>query len=160
LDGIKVLNLAGGDEFAADIEAFSAPKELHAATGVTSIGSGLFATQQPRKSFDLSYRTLLGDDLNALGTLGYKIHLVYNALASPSDVDNTTVADDAEPSTQSWAITTKAVRNPGLRPTAHFVVNTIGANPYAVEALEAALYGSDYYNPYMPSVSELIAMFS
>lgn len=159
VDGYKYANVAASEEFQATIEAFSAPKEFGVCDGVVEVYSGLFATQQRRRSFGLSYRTKIGNDVDGLDH-GYKIHLVYNALAAPSERNNQTVKDTAEPTTLSWAITTRAPQVAALKPTAHFVIDSTKTDPSVLAELEDILYGTVSTDPVFPSPEELIELFS
>lgn len=158
LDGIKYLNLAASEEFVATINAFNSPPEFGVCDGIAAVHTGLFATQQPRRPFGLSYRTMIGNDLNA--EVGYKIHLVYNALAAPSERPNSTMNNSPEPATLSWGITTLPPSVTGFKPTAHFVVDSRYADSGALADLEDILYGSTEDDAALPTVDELIALFA
>ena len=158
LDGFKYLNLATAEEFEATIDAYSAPDEFDNCDGTASIHNGLFITQQKRESFGLSYRTRIGNDVDGTDH-GYKIHLVYNALASPSSRSNSTLNDSTSPITFSWAITTAPPTITGFKPSAHFVIDSRKTDPLVLESVEAILYGDSVGNSRLPDVDELIALF-
>lgn len=159
LDGVKYLNLSSSEEFEATINAFYSPPEFDACDGALAIASGLFATNQPRKPFGLCYRTLIGNDTD--GTYhSYKIHLIYNALAVPTQRSNKTLAGNIEAATLSWGISTKPLLIPGAAPSAHLVVDTSKAYPQVVAILEDILYGSESANPRIPSPEELFDIFA
>lgn len=157
LDGFKYLNLATSEEFAATIEAFSAPDEFDKCDGTASIHNGLFLTQQKRESFGLSYRTRIGNDVDGTDH-GYKIHLVYNALASPSSRSNSTLNDSPSPITFSWGITTAPPTISGYKPSAHFVIDSRKTPAMLLRQVEDILYGSPTTSPRLPSVSELMTL--
>ena len=157
-DGIKYLNISSKEEFEATINAFTAPKEFGPCDGVGAMQNGLFATQQPRKSFSLSYRTLIGNDVDGQEH-GYKIHLVYNALAGPSERSNSTLGDSVEPNSLSWKVTTLPPSMSGRKPTAHFVIDTRYTPPLVLKAIEDILYGSNSGEARIPSVAELFDIF-
>lgn len=159
IDGVKYLHLSSNEEYAATINAFSSPPEFGPCDGTQSIQNGLFATQQPRIPFGLSYRTKLGNDLDG-SDHAYKIHMVYNALAAPSSRSNNSMNDAPDPISFSWAIETLPPAITGYKPTAHFVVDSRYADTSALEDLEDVLYGSDALQATLPTVSELIAIFS
>lgn len=154
LDGEKYLNLAGAEEYEATLTAFYTPVEFDPCDGITALQPGLFATQQPRLSFGLCYRTRIGNDLEG-PERGYKIHLVYNALALPSTRDF--VVDDAAPF--SWKLTTTPVDVPGARPSAHLVVDSTLVDPAVLSALEDILYGTDEQIARLPLPLEVITLF-
>ena len=62
-DDIKYLNLRSTEEFGATIEAYTYPKEFEECDGSAELAAGVTIGQQPRKSFGLSYRTALGNDV-------------------------------------------------------------------------------------------------
>lgn len=159
LDGIKFLNISSAEEFEATIEAFSSPPEFGPCDGISSVRNGLFVTQQPRKPFSLSYRTKIGNDVEG-SDHGYKIHLVYNALAAPSDRNNQTIGDSAEPSTLSWHITTLPPTSTGYKPTAHMVVDSRFTEDAVLASVEDILYGNDAGVARLPTQSELMDIFS
>lgn len=157
-DGEKYANVSSAEEFEATLEAFSSPPEFSAADGTTTLHAGLFATQQARQSFGLAYRTRMGNDTNGLEH-GYKIHLVYGALAGPSERSNQTLTDSSEAMTLSWPITAMPVRTPGIKPTAHLVIDSTKSDRDMLAVLEGYLYGSVGIEPRLPSQSEVIALF-
>jgi hypothetical protein len=157
IDGIKYARTMESEEFEATLEAFSSPREFSACDGTKELLSGLFVDQQKRKQFGLSYRTNIGDAV--LGLVGYKIHLVYNAMAQPSSRKNMTLNENAEPMVLSWDITARPERFPGIRPSAHFVVDTTRADPAKVTQIEEILYGTLTSEPRLPSAAELYGVF-
>lgn len=158
MDGIKYLNLSESEEFAASLTAFSAPPEFNVCDGTAMIHAGLFITQQPRKPFDLAYRTMIGNDTEGLSH--YKIHLVYKALAAPASRDNNTLNESSQPMSLSWDITTTPPGISGYKPSAHFVINSRTTPEDKLAIVEDILYGSDTTNPSMPTVDDLMAIFS
>lgn len=158
IDGIKFLNIAAAEEFEATINAFFSPPEFGPCDGISSVQNGLFATQQPRKSFGLSYRTLIGNDVDGSGH-AYKIHLVYNALAAPSSRSNNTIGDSAEPSMFSWQITTLPPALTGYKPTAHFVIDSRTTSVPILTRIENVLYGTESVAPRLPTPAELITLY-
>lgn len=158
VDGVKYAERLAATEFQATIQAFTYPEEFAYCDGTKSLGNGLFATHQRRRPFDFSYRTLIGSDTSELGA-EYKIHLVYNALAGPSDRENQSLSDSAEPYNFSWTITSRA---PVLDfvPTAHFVIDTRTTPDGLLHYIEDILYGSDVQEPRMPSAAELAFIFT
>jgi|SRR5687767_737557 len=158
IDGTKYLNLLSSEEFAATIEAFSAPAEFGVCEGTVGVHTGLFATQQPRKSFGLCYRTRVGNDISGVDH-GYKIHLVYNAVAAPAERNSVTIGDNVDPTKLSWAITTKPPAITGYKPTAHLVIDSRSTDPDILVEVEDFLYGTELDPPTLPTPDELIALF-
>lgn len=158
IDGYKYHQVLGSSEFEATIEAYTAPKEFDECDGKKMVRLGLFATEQPRKSFNFSYRTLIGNVDEGLD-YGYKIHLVYNALARPSQKNNQTVGASLDPIVFSWSITTVALIFPGFKPTAHLVIDSRTTPEQTLRDIERALYGTSNSAPHIPSVSEIVALY-
>lgn len=159
IDGIKYLNLSEAEEYEATINAFSAPLEFNPCDGHVSIQNGLIVTNQPRKSFGFSYRTLLGNDTEA-SDHGYKIHIVYNALAAPSARANNTISNAVNVSPLSWKITSMAPAITGLKPTAHLMIDSRYTDPELLSEVEDILYGTEADPSTLPTPDELIAIFT
>ena len=159
IDGVKYLNLASVEEFEATIVAYYSPPEFAPCDGITSIQNGLFVTQQPRKSFGLSYRSKIGNDLEG-SDHAYKIHLVYNALAAPTNRSNTTIGNSNNLDAFSWSITTLAPDITGYKRTAHLVIDSRTTEPSILSTVEDILYGSESTSARLPDPDELIAIFS
>lgn len=141
-DNIKYLNLMSAEEFNATIEAYTCPDEFAACEGSVEVAPGAFIGQQDRKTFGFAYRTLVGND--TMGTAcGYKIHLVYGALAAPTERNYATVNDSPEAATLSWEISTTPVSVTGKKPTATFIIDSTKTTPEKMAAVEAILYGTN-----------------
>lgn len=158
LDGVKYLNEVSAEEFEATISAYTYPDEFAQCDGSASARPGLIVTMQRRKKFGLSYRTKVGNDLDGVD-YAYKIHLVYNAVAYPSDRGYATLQDTAEPIDFSWDISTQPTTTPGYKPTAHIVIDSRTTAGIVLEAVENILYGTDTTPPRLPSFSELVSIF-
>lgn len=159
-DNIKYLNLVSAEEFAATIEAFYYPPEFGVCDGTASPKEGLTLGQQERKTFGFSYRTKLGNDVDGDG-YGYKIHLVYGALAAPTEKAYATVNDSPEATPFSWEITTTPVLVEGYRPTAIVTLDSTLLTEDDLEAIETILYGTTGTpgtEPRLPLPEELITL--
>lgn len=159
IDGFKHLNAVEAEEFVATINAYSAPIEFLSCDGSSQISNGLFATQQPRRPFGLCYRTRIGNDVEGLDH-GYKLHLVYGAVASPTSRENATLSDDSEPMEMSWEITTSPPRMRGFKPTAHFVIDSTMTDPALLGFIEGYLYGSEGVIPRLLTQQQLVSLFN
>lgn len=159
LDGVKYINVPGREEFTGTIEAFTYPDEFSLCDGMEEIGGGLFVDQQRRKTFGLSYRTRIGNDVEGADH-GYKLHIVYNALTSPSSNSFSSLGNSLDPMKFSWSFTTKAViSGPSLRPSAHVVLDSRKIKPETLSEIEKVLYGTSTTRPRLIGISELIPMF-
>ena len=166
-DGINHLNEPGTEQFSGTITAFTYPDEFAVCDGTYGAVSymtsrqvnGLLLDQQERKPFHLTYRTKIGSDVDGLEH-GYKIHLIYNALASPSPRDFKSLSNVTSPLTFSWAFTTTPEQVPPFRPTSKLTIDSRLAPKEMVEELEDILYGlAPGQLPRFPSMSEVLTIF-
>lgn len=157
-DGVKYLDVIANEDFQATIEAFSSPKEFAACDGSKTLSPGLFATQQPRKPFSFSYRTLIGNDLDS--DLGYKLHIVYNCMASPASRSSQTISGTPTPGSRSWTVNAVPPEASTYKPTAHFVIDSTQVNNFMLEDLESYLYGREGFEPALPTQEEVIAFLA
>ena len=144
-DDIKYLNLVSVEEFEGSIEAYTYPDEFAECDGSVSPLDGLLFGQQERKEFALCYRTTIGNDSEG-NSKGYKLHIVYNCLASPSDKAYETIDDNPDAITFSWDFTTTPVEvdaNGTYKPVAHVVIDSTKVDSAKLTALETKLYGGD-----------------
>ena len=144
-DDIKYLNLLSTEEFGATIEAYTYPDEFAECDGSKSIATGVYIGQQARKTFGMCYKTTLGNDTEG-NDHGYKLHIIYGALAAPSEKAYETINDSPEAITFSWEISTTPVNVKGSKPTATIVIDSTKANPEKLAALEVILFGADAPN--------------
>lgn len=141
-DDIKYLNLISTEEFGATIEAYTYPDEFAACDGSASLVDGVMIGQQARKTFGLCYRTTIGNDTDG-NDHGYKLHIIYGALAAPSEKAYATINDSPEAITFSWEVTTTPVNVTGAKPTASITIDSTKADPTKLAALEDILYGKN-----------------
>ena len=158
-DNIKYLNLLSAEEFGCTIEAFTYPEAFAQCDGTVAPSAGVSIGQQTRKTFGFAYRTKLGNDIDG-SDHGYKLHLIYGALAAPSEKAYSTVNDSPEALTFSWDVTTTPVDVPGYKPTAQLTIDSTKVDALALAELEAALYGSADTQPELPLPAEVIAIFA
>lgn len=157
LDGVKYLeNLIPGD-FQGKLTAFTYPDEFDSVTGIASLNPGFAYYDQPSKSFNLSYRTKVGDDLDP--DRAYKIHILYNVVANPDTRAFKTLEDKAEAIEFSWTLTGTPPKLEGLRPTIHISIDSEETPPDVLKILEDKLYGTDMSNASLPSIDEIAQYF-
>jgi hypothetical protein len=158
-DNIKYLNLLSAEEFACTVEAFTYPDEFAQFDGLAVPQPGVAVGQQARKTFGLSYRTRVGNDLEG-ESHGYKLHLVYGCQASPSEKAYSTINDSPEAITFSWEVSTTPAPVTGLRPTSLIVIDSRVVDPTDLAALETLLYGGVSTTASLPTPDEVIATFA
>ena len=156
-DNIKYLNLFSAEEFGATIEAYTYPDEFMACDGSAQIAKGAYIGQQNRKQFGMCYKTLLGNDVDA-NDHGYKLHIIYGAMASPSEKAYATVNDSPEAITFSWEVTTTPVNVTGYEPTASIVIDSTKCDATKLADLEEILYGSAEEEPRLPLPDEIVTV--
>ena len=142
------------EEFGATVEAYTYPDEFAECDGSASLGAGVTIGQQPRKTFGMSYKTTVGNDVDN-DNHGYKLHLIYGAMASPSEKAYSTINDSPEAITFSWELTTTPVNVTGFKPTASLTIDSTKINPEKLAAIEALLYGSESSEAKLPLPDEI-----
>ena len=157
-DNIKYLNLVSAEEFGATIEAYTYPDEFAECDGSAALVPGVYLGQQARKTFGLSYRTVLGNDVDG-NDCGYKLHLIYGALAAPSEKGYSTINDSPEAITFSWEVSTTPVNVEGFKPTACVTIDSTKVDAEKLAALEAVLYGTESEEAKLPLPDELVTIF-
>lgn len=158
LDGIKISNRASPEDFEGTLEAYTYPVEFERCDGTYRADNGLRITQQRRQPFHMVYRSKIGNDIAGLDR-AYKIHIMYNLRAQPSDRGYHTLVDQTEPLTFSWKLTSRPAVINGYRPSAHYIVDSRDIPAELLTQLEDLLYGTDLTDPSIPSPGELLFMF-
>ncbi len=159
-DDIKYLNLLSNEEFGATVEAYTYPDEFAICDGSAEIAPGVMIGQQSRKPFGLAYRTVLGNDTE-YNDYGYKLHIIYNALAAPSEKGYATINDSPEAITFSWELTTSPEPVTRAKPTASLVIDSTKVDKDKLAILEGMLYGADDTNvAHLPLPDEIAAIFA
>ena len=153
----KYLNLMSVEELGGSIEAYTYPDSFAECNGLAELAPGVRIGQQKRKAFGFAYRTLIGNDTEGT-SLGYKITLVYGALAAPSEQANSTVNDSPEAKTMSWEFSTTPVDVEGHEPTASIEIDSRNVSETGLKALEDALYGTDDKEAYLPLPAEVATL--
>lgn len=153
-DDIKYLNLMSAEEFGATVEAYTYPDEFAQCNGEASLVEGVVIGQQPRKTFGMAYRTVLGNDVKN-ENYGYKLHLIYGAVAAPSEKAYNTINDSPEAITFSWELTTTPVSVNGFKPTASLTIDSTKVDPTKLTALEGILFGSETVEARLPLPDEI-----
>lgn len=159
LDGVKYLeNFTPGD-YSGKLKAITYPVEFDSVNGISEPVPGLNYHNQPASRFSLSYRTMLGDDLTGLQR-GYKIHVLYDLLANPDSNSFDSVAGQVEPIEFSWTLSGTPPRKAEyqFRPTSHISIDSTKMDPDSLQDLEAALYGTEFDDPSLPQIEDILTM--
>lgn len=158
-DNIKYLELMSNEDFGFSIEAYTYPDEFAACNGEAELAAGVSISQQARKAFGMTYRSIIGNDVKN-NEYGYKIHLIYGAKAAPSEKAYATVNDSPEAMTLSWECTTTPVEVEGFKPTAYVCIDSTKVDSTKLKALEDKLYGTESEEATLPMPAELVTMFA
>jgi hypothetical protein len=142
VDGRRYASHISPSVFAGTISAYTYPDEWD-----RHIGLAAGISSQPKQSFGLSFRD------------NRDIHLIYNAVASPSSDQYSTIGGDVSPIAFSWDIATVPVEVYSARPTSHLVISTDYAKPEAIAELEDLIYGSDSDDPSLPNPAVVLEIF-
>ena len=153
-DNIKYLNLMSTEELGFSIEAYMYPDEFKECNGETELTKGVSLGQQPRKQFGFCYKSIVGNDVKS-NDYGYKLHLIYGALASPSEKAYNTVNDSPDAATMSWECSTTPVNVTGAKPTASITIDSTTVDQEKLKALEDILYGTESEEARLPLPDEI-----
>lgn len=153
-DNIKYLNLIGNEEFGATVEAYTYPDEFAECDGSASIAKGVTIGQQTRKPFGLAYKTILGNDSEG-AEYGYKLHLIYGAMAAPSEKAYNSVNESPDAATMSWELTTTPVSVAGFKPTSIVTIDSTKVDADKLKSLEDILYGATEAEARLPLPDEI-----
>lgn len=157
-DNIKYASMRSAETFGATIEAFTYPEEFALCDGSAAISAGVYIGQQKRKTFGFCYRTELGNDTLEEADDGYKLHIIYNATASPSEKAYNTINDSPDAITFSWEVATTPIEVAGFKPTSHVVIDSTKINSTKLAELEAILYGDASTTARLPLPNEIASI--
>lgn len=157
-DNQKYLEIMSAEEFAGTIGCYTYPDAFKSCVGEGTLVAGIIVGQQTHTKFGFSYRTEMVNDTDGVD-FGYKLHLVYGALAGISSKDHTTINDSPSFEEMSFDFTATKVNVTGAKPTAHLVIESTKVASATLEALEAILYGSAGVDPRLPFPDEIAALF-
>lgn len=159
LEGRKYLEMQVPGDFVGKLRAFTYPDEFDQVNGLVSIAPGLNLHDQPAKSFNLSYRTKVGNDLEGLD-LGYKIHILYNVLANPDTRAYKTLdGSAASPLEFAWSLTGTPPQISRFRPTVHVTIDSRDTPADILQLVENQLYGTELSSPSLPTIQQLAEYF-
>lgn len=152
----KYLTLMSEEEFGGTIEAFTYPEEFEACDGTANI-NGIAINQQSRAPFAFAYRTLKGNDIVG-SSFGYKINLVFDAQAAPTEVQYSSTDDAPEALTFAWEFTTSPVTIDTLS-FSKMTFDSTKVHPAIMQMIENDLYGTPTTPSKMPTLEWLRSVF-
>lgn len=157
MDGVKYLDRSVPGAYSAKMQAFTYPDVLDELLGTSEFSPGVYVHDQSAKYFHLSYRTKVANDIEGTD-LGYKIHIIYNVTATPSDFTYTTLSDQASVSPFEWTLSGVPQTMFGIRPTGHISIDSRKIDPDLLTTMETMLYGDDETDPSLLSLVDLLAL--
>lgn len=158
-DNIKYMTIISAEELNGSIEAYTYPKQWEVCDGSAEVAPGIVIGQQARKTFGLCYRTKIGNDVDGQNH-GYKLHLLYGAIASPSERNYETINDSPDISPFSWEYSTTPVPVTDHAPTSLITIDSTAVDAAKLAALEDILYGTAEVEPRMPMPDEVITLMN
>lgn len=156
LDGVKYLECHVLSEYSSELKAFTYPDEFDDINGIV-YSDGILFHDQPPSRFGLTYRTMLGDDVTGTDR-GYKIHILWNLMAVPSNIVYTSMSNQDNPLVFTWNISGTPVSVEGYKPTCHVSIDTTKITAYDLGLIEDMLYGTATTAPNLPSLLELLSL--
>lgn len=160
-DNQKYLEIMSEEEFAGSIGCYTYPDAFKPCIGEKELIAGIIVAQQSRSMFGFSYRTKIVNDVDGADH-GFKIHLIYNALAGVSARDHATMNESPELEDLSYDITTTKVPVTGGKPTSHLIIDStkiVVEDAAKLQTLLDTLYGTDAIAPRLLMPDEVAAIF-
>jgi hypothetical protein len=154
-DGSKINDVVTTGDFSATMKAFTYPDEFLPYEGIVEDVDGVFITGQSISRFGLSYQTKIGNDLIGT-TYGYKLHLLYNLTAIPTQRTFNTLSLETEPVEFEWNITSIPEIIENYRPTAHVIFDSTKIQATLLQSIEDSIYGTAYYDPQLLPLNALL----
>ena len=154
-DDMKYLSLRGAEDFGGTVTCYSYPDEWEECDGSAEPVAGVTIGQQVRKPFGMVFKSVKGND-TAKDDYGYKLHLIYNATASPSERAYATINDSPEAIEFSYEFTTTPIAITGYKPIARLTVDSTKCNPDKLRNLEDVLFGTASTDPRLPLPDEVV----
>lgn len=139
-DNLKYLTLLSAPSFKFTIEAYTYPDEFALCDGTAQLVKGVTLGQQHRTRFAFSYCTRLGNDTKG-DSYGELLHIIYGAMAAPSERAYNTVSDSPEAISFSWECSTIPVQLDGFQPVSVVTVDSSKLDVQKYKKLTDKLYG-------------------
>jgi len=157
IDGIKYLDKHVPGSYAGKLSAFTYPDELEGVLGTEEFAPGVYVHDQKASLFHLSYRTGMGNDIEGMD-YGYRIHILYNVMAVPSDTSLSTLGEQVVAQVFEWNLSGTPANMWGIRPTSHISLDSTRIDADLLEDIETSLYGSALVDPALPGLVDLLAL--
>jgi hypothetical protein len=158
LDGFKFLENLTPQDFEGTLKAYTYPDEFNSVNGLAVISPGLVYYEQPPKSFNISYQTRIGNDIDGTDH-GYVIHILYNIIANPDSYSYETLQESPQAIEFAWSLTGTPPKINRFRPTVHISIDSIDTPPDILQIIKDKLYGTATTNPSLPSIEDILEYF-
>lgn len=156
-DGIKYGSFRTAEKYEATIKAYMYPEEFEECDGSVQVVDGIKIGQQIRLPFDFCFRTEIQNGSGNTRLNGYKLHLIYNAIATPSERSYKTINDNPDAVEFSWNIQTNPYNIDGKRAFSSIVIDSTQIDKIKLDELETIIYGTDEIAPRIPDPIEVIS---
>jgi hypothetical protein len=154
-DGQRHVNLLEVGDFRGVIRAYTFPDELLNVEGSLELEYGLSVDNQDAKPFSMSYRTRIGDAESGLD-LGYRVHILYDIVATPTNVSNTSHDNNTNAVEFGWNVSSQPEPSvQGYKPTSHVIIDSRFCDPAFLNYIETTMYGGDVYPPVLYPLSAI-----
>jgi hypothetical protein len=154
LDGFKYLENLTPSDFEGKLKAYTYPDEFNEVNGLAEVAPGLTYYEQPPMSFNLSYQTRIGNDIDGTDH-GYVIHILYNIIANPDSYAYETLQEQPNAVEFAWALTGTPPKIKYYRPTVHISIDSTETPQEILDLIEDKLYGTDTSDPSLPSIDDI-----
>lgn len=157
-DGVRVFQRSIAQPYSAKIQAYTVPNIVFSLVGHKSLAAGvnLHDGSTPFRTH-LCYRTRIGSALEGV-EFGYRLHLVYDLLINPDDVQLDTTNDQSNATV--FGLTVNAIQRMWQNlPVNHISVDSTEVDPGWLLNLENQLYGTPTSDPTMPDLMTLLNSF-
>jgi len=146
------------EKYEATIEAYMYPEEFGKCDGSLKVAEGVKIGQQKRLPFDFCYRTEIKVASDSIYDHPYKLHLVFNATAAPSERNYQTLNESPDVTTFSWDVQSMPFIINGHNGASTLVIDSTEVDRIKMEELESILYGLNGEPPRMPNPDEILEL--
>ncbi len=157
-DNVQYASFRSFESYEATIEAYMYPDEFGECDGSVKVADGIKIGQQKRKPFDFCFRTEIKTAADSVHDHPYKLHLVFNATALPSEVNYRTLNDSPDATKFSWDVQTMPFIINGHKGASTLVIDSTQVDRIKMEELEKILYGLGDEPPRMPDPDEVVKL--
>lgn len=155
--GDKTFDFIRPGEVSLSVKAFTYPDEFMEFDGFSELAPGIIVDNQIRKTFGLSYKTLVGNDV--FGTdFAYKLHIFYNLTSIPDPISNQSVGSNIDPIDFGWKFNTKPEVIPSHRKSSHIILDSRDINPTSLSLIEDILYGTEETDSRLPTLDDILEL--